>query len=140
MIHEFQYFTLEYNPETGAVTTTYPDGTHCPVQVNQDHAYHANLTGISPANYNLLHELCHHIIAFTHGHKTCPIVWASAHGLPMPDNAQLLEWQITAFSYFALEAEMRDSSEWGAIMDIAKLANVYALKETLLSLFNKLKD
>jgi len=137
--YAFPDFTIEYNPETGAVTTKYPDGTYCPVQVNPDHEYHGNLLYISGGEYNLLHELAHHVVGKAMGNKTCPIVWASAHQLPMPHNAQLLEWYITALSYFTLNTSMRDPKEWGAIQDLAKVSDVYRLRKKLLRVYKILK-
>lgn len=121
--YRFEHFTLEYNEEAETVTTKFQDGTQCEVFTNPDHHFHGKITGIKGVEYNLLHELGHHMVALAYGEKWCPIVYASAHRLPMPENAEILEWIITSVSYVALSKPMRDVKEWGAIMRFAEVCN-----------------
>lgn len=137
-IYQFEGFRMEYNLHTGAVRTFYPDGKYSHVEVNKDHAFHSQLLGITPGNANLLHELGHHVVAITLGYYTCPIVHNSALHLPMPHEAERLEWLITAISYFAMKKQMRHNHEWGAIRELALVANPFELGKQLMQLLHGL--
>ncbi len=118
--YQFPHFTLEYDEKKEIVTTTFKDGAKCVVDKNSDHDFHGNLTGITGGQYNLLHEMAHHLVALALDEIYCPIVFASAHHMPMPEDAELREWVITAVSYMALSKPMRDVNEWDAIKYFAK--------------------
>lgn len=139
-IYMFQRFTMVYDEKGQLVTTAFPDNNNCVVATNKDHVYHAKILGIKAEEFNLLHEISHHIVGFIYGHDNCPIVWASAHNLPMPENADDLEWKITALSYFAMQKPMRHDHEWGAIRELSKGSDVWAIAKRVMEVFNILKD
>lgn len=135
MKFEFDTFYLTYTKESGYVKTNYLDGTMSGCYPNADDCYHASLLGITPGQHRLLHELAHHVIGLVYGHKTCPIVWADAHHMDMPEDAQELEWIITAISYFCLEKPMRHSHEWGALRKLADTQDPWKVASDLAELF-----
>jgi hypothetical protein len=132
---EHDSFKLYYDEISGYVNTVYPDGTNSGCYPNEDDAYHGRLLGISAGQHRLLHELAHHVIGLVYSHKTCPIVWADAHGLEMPENAQELEWIITAISYFCLEKTFRHAHEWGALRKLADTKDPWCVGDDLAELF-----
>lgn len=130
-IYEFQGFHMEYHLHTGAVKTVYPDDAYSHVDVNKDHYFHANLLELSGSAANLQHELAHHLVAIAYNNWTCPIIFNSAIGGPMPDKADVMEWKITALSYFALKKPMRHSHEWAAIREMAERFDVWKVADDL---------
>lgn len=116
-------FTLAHHADGGTVTL-YPDGASSPVAVNRDHEWHSCRLGgaWTAARYNLAHELSHHLVGvYVLGRPSSPVVWRSAHGLPMEDPArELEEWLATALTYHAAGADVAD---WGALMDVQKVCS-----------------
>lgn len=113
----FQGFQMTYNALTGETLTIYPDGCKSGCEPLPEDVEHGVRLGITPGKHRILHETCHHLVANAKGAPTCPIVFADAHGLDMPPDAHLLEWQITAISYLACFKAI-SSHDMGALMDI----------------------
>lgn len=117
-------FRLVFHPEDGSVVTFFSeDDTCCPVQTNDDHWWHAAQLGqpFTGPLYNLAHELAHHLVGMTVlGQPYSPIIWRTAHQLPMVDPArEQEEWMTTALTYFALSKK----ADYGALLDIARQTN-----------------
>lgn len=118
---QFPTFRVEHHAD-GTTVTHYPDGTCSPVQVNADHALHAEQIGppMTPALFNLGHELAHHLIGIHVREKeTSPIIWGAAHrkkGKPT-FTGQIEEWLANELQYYAAGGEVLD---FGALMDIQK--------------------
>jgi hypothetical protein len=121
-----------YQDHTGEVIIMFKDGHYCPVTPNIEHEYHAVKLGISKNEFCLLHELAHQVLAFSEGLPYCPIVYNSAHSLPMPEDANLREWKITALTYYALNKPQHDSN---GLQALAQISNANACAEKLLTLF-----
>jgi hypothetical protein len=133
VIYQFPTFQMQYEAAYGIVTTLYPDNCFSRVETNADHHYHADYLGIEPNLVNLQHELVHHLLAMAFGENTCPIIYNSAHSMPMLLNAQHREWEITAMSYFSLGKPFRPQHEheWKAIFNIAQVVCPYLLKKDI---------
>lgn len=118
--YEWPGFRLEYDPATGGAYTIYPDGTRSGCEPHEDDQYHADLLGFTAAEHRLQHELAHHLVGGLFDPSPvggCPIVYADAHGQPMPKDADVLEWRITALQYHA-RGRRYDEGRIGALLDI----------------------
>lgn len=136
-IYHFPHFTLTYALDSGQVRTFYVDDYYSKVNVNEDHAYHAGLLGLTAGQANLLHELAHHVVAiYAFEETTCPIVYYSAYQMPMPPDAQRREWLITAISYFSRQCNMRHQHEWSAIGELSTKCNVWRVADILSKLLD----
>lgn len=127
----FPHFTIQQE-DTGLVTVMFKCGHYCPVKPNADHQFHGEKLGISAKEACLLHELAHQIVALAEGLKYCPIVYNSAHNLPMPYDADLREWRITALSYYALDKPQHD---WNGLQALAQIPKLQQHAAYLLTLF-----
>jgi len=99
------------------VITKYPDGTQTGGPVVREDGEHAYLLGISEITHRLAHELTHHLVsrALSQGKFGCPILWAAAHKIEMPQNAAELEWLITAVTYQAYGKLQRQATDYQAL-------------------------
>jgi hypothetical protein len=112
---------LTYNGET--VVTRYPDETFTGGPVVPEDSEHAALLGITPIEHRLVHEVGHHLLSrsLSGGEYGCPILWAAAHNVEMPGNADRLEFYITALSYFAVRGKMRQSVDAKALVQLLEV-------------------
>jgi hypothetical protein len=132
MLHyDFNSFYIQQDKQ-GIIIIMFKCGYFSCVIPNKDHEYHAVKLGISKNEFCLLHELAHQVLAFSEGLPYCPIVYNSAHSLPMPEDANLREWKITALTYYALNKPQHDSN---GLQAIAQISNANAHAEKLLTLF-----
>lgn len=129
---------LEYIAKTGWVCNHFSDESRSGCFKNKDDAFHGELLGISAGEHRLIHELAHHNVAWAMGEKYCPIVWNDAHQQPMPENAQELEWMITAVTYLAMQKPMRNKHEWSAIKKLATYKDPVEVASNLRYLFDRL--
>lgn len=121
MLHyDFIDFSIQQK-DCGLVIIRFKSGCYCPVKPNEDHEYHADKLGISKNEFCLLHELAHQVLAFSEGLLYCPIVYNTAHNLPMPSDASLREWKITALTYYALDKPQHDHNGLAALAQITDL-------------------
>jgi hypothetical protein len=119
------------------VTTRYPDGSWTGGPAVPDDTEHAARLRLTPLGHRVAHELAHHLIAdvLDPTQQGCPILWAAAHGRPMPDDAALREWWVTAMTYLAFGREQRSPRDWGAFIDLsARGVAVMVLSRRLYSL------
>jgi hypothetical protein len=113
----FENIRLQYNKETGATYTYYPDDKWSGCDPIPEDDFHANILGITNKEHRLEHELIHHVLGFELGHYGSPIIDRDAHSQPQPQReAELEEWKVTAFQYFIHEKKY----DKGAMMDLLK--------------------
>jgi hypothetical protein len=55
------------------------------------------------------------------GEYGCPILWAAAHNVEMPGNADRLEWFITAITYAGIKGRMRQSVDAKALVQLLEV-------------------
>lgn len=126
-VYHFPYFKLEYDQQTGRVTTLFSDKSICSVIPNSEDERHGRNLGLSGGQHKLLHELIHSLIATARGKQYCEIVYAQANSLPMPLNAPYIERMVFALSYEAHQTPMLFKDWHDAIEEVKQFTNLPAI-------------
>lgn len=101
-----------------SIRTVFPGERWTGGPAGDEDAEHAARLGITPFTHHVAHELTHTLVARALGRAECPILWASAHGLPMPMQADVYEWQYEAVVYYAMLTTPREGRDFGALIDL----------------------
>lgn len=127
---------LVMDPEANTVITHYQDACWTGGGVVPEDDEHAHALGTTALHHRWIHELAHHLVAHTYGEHSCPILWATAHGEPLPANAAVREWEITVVTYAAFRRPQRHPEDWGAFIDMQRRgANPLELTKQLRRLY-----
>lgn len=122
---------LHYDTVTGDTKTVWPKDSRwsgC-LPIPEDE-YHAKRLGITDKLHRFEHEYVHHLIGI-HYYKQpwSPIIYRDAYHIPQPEHESMIEeWLVTAMQYFFHD---HDATDFGAILDISKVANVFEIKNQI---------
>lgn len=131
-------FSIDVAEDSSALVYRFGDKT-CILPVNDSDIRHGNNLGLTGLEHKLLHEITHYYVARAFGYACCPVVYAQAFGLPMPENATFLEEIVFSTEYLTFKKEMLFDNWFSYLDRLHGKVNIWELQNTILQVLNASK-